>query len=164
MPLYVRNAANAMWHSFSQSLGPRCKESHTLVPAYTQITASTMDRSILCDLHRMLTGFLGREKDFSCCQCKQLARPCFGCVQIKRRVRRDSAPKTYWNWLWEARICMPVALADKEYPPLPLIRDNLPSLHHSPLGCKTRLPTGQGSFQSWGQPIAPGCRGSGNIF
>lgn len=79
-------------HSFSQSLGPWCKESHTLVPAYMQITASTTDHSILWDLHRMLTGFLGKEKDFSFCQCKQLARPCFGCVQIKRRVRRDSAP------------------------------------------------------------------------
>lgn len=94
--------------------GPRCKESHTLVPAYIQITASTMDRSSLCDLHRMLTGFLGKEKDFSFCQCKQLARPCSGCVQIKRRVRRDSAPKRYFNWLWEVRIYMPVALADKK--------------------------------------------------
>lgn len=94
--------------------GPRCKESHTLVPAYIQITASTVDRSSLCDLHRMLTGFLGKKKDFSFCQCKQLARPCSGCVQIKRRVRQDSAPKRYLNWLWEVRIYMPVALADKK--------------------------------------------------
>lgn len=162
--LYVHNAAKAIWHSFSQSLGSQYKESHSLIPAHMQITASTMDRSILHDLQRMLSGFWGREKNFSFCQCKQLARPCFGFLQIKRRIRQDSAPKTYLNWLWEVRIYMPVALADKEYNLFPLTRDNLPSLHRSPLGCKIRLPTDQGSFQSWGQPIVPCCRGSGNIF
>lgn len=136
----------------------------TLIPAHTQITASAMDRSVLGDLQRIPSVFGGREKDFSFCQCKQLARPCFGFLQIKGRVGRDSAPKTYLNWLWEVRIHMPVALADKEYNLFPLTRDNLPSLHCSPLGCKTRLPTGQGSFQSWGQPIAPRCRGSGDRF
>lgn len=68
MPLYVCNAAKAIQHSFSQNLGPQCKESHTLLPAYMQITASTMDHCSLCDLHRTMTVFLEKEKYFSLCQ------------------------------------------------------------------------------------------------
>lgn len=162
MPLSVHSTARAHSTASCQASIP-CAGKAALIPAHTQITASALDHSILGALHKMLTGFRGREKHFSFCQCKQLARSCSGCVQLKRRGNQDSAPKTYLSWLWEVGMYMPLGLADKECHLFPLTRDNLPSLHHSPLGCKTRLPTGQGSFQSWGQPITPHCWGSGNI-
>lgn len=85
------------------------------------------------------------------------------CADKEERKAGSSSQGTHRLSL-EVRTYMPVALPDEEHHPFPLTRHNLPSLHHPPLGCKTRLPTGQGSFQSWGQPIQPNCWGSGNIF
>lgn len=110
MPLSVHRTARAHSTASCQALIPSARKA-ALIPAHTQITASAMDHSILGDLHKMLTGFQGREKHFSFCQCKQLARSRFGCVQLKRRAKQDSAPKTYLNWLWEVGMYMPVGLS-----------------------------------------------------
>lgn len=112
MPLSVHSTARAHSTASCQALIPSARKA-ALIPAHTQITASATDHSILGDLHKMLTGFRGRDKHFSFCQCKQLTRSCFGCVELRRRVKQDSAPKTYLNWLWEVGMYMPVGLAIK---------------------------------------------------
>lgn len=67
MALSVHSTARAYGTASCQAWIPGARKA-ALIPAPTQITASATDHSILGDLHKMLTGFQGRKKDFSFCQ------------------------------------------------------------------------------------------------
>lgn len=134
---------------------PKRKESHTFVPAYSQITTSATTTA-LCVIYIECCQVFGKGRGLQFLPVQTTGQAMLWLCTDKEERKEGSSSQGTHELSSEVRTCMPVALPDKEHHPFPFTGHNLLSLHHPlPWAVKPDCPQARAHSRAGASTFSP---------
>lgn len=130
-------------------------QSHTFVPAYSQITTSATTTA-LCVIYIECCQVFGKGRGLQFLPVQTTGQAMLWLCTDKEERKEGSSSQGTHELSSEVRTCMPVALPDKEHHPFPFTGHNLLSLHHPlPWAVKPDCPQARAHSRAGASTFSP---------